>query len=735
MAAAGLAWLLASGPRLRFEAQWFSAASGGMAPVNLLGNAQDDFAILNGAALVLGRLMEGEARSLHPYNFTDLVQLAAVLDVDGDGLDEVACATRDTVAGTASAILLSGGDTLAILGPERDSASTRPPLRATWVIPRAVSRADGRGPLLLCSIASMFHRPRGVVAYDVATWSKRWYYATGAWPGDMLAADVDGDGRDEAIVAGNATENGITDNQASDARSWVVVLDDEGRRRWQVALGEGASHVRLLMLPAGSGREPRLVVSVFNHDGDNPPPSRLLVLEPRTGTILDERTFPHRIGQPHVLDAARGTFVLGGTDGMLRAFDAELEPVATGRAGSHVAAWGAADLLSNGSPCVLASTGRDALVLDAHLRIIGRHRLRAEAEREPVELKFARAGLSRWRACTTIGNGIVMDLIPVAPLADAPRLTGVSGAALLAGLAAATRRRRPRRLPPMSQAREFLVDYRQVRHDVFDETRPFGRLWNWAHESVAGVPPPAGMFQQARTEYLALGEPALRRFADRARELWVADSVVRRIRDRLDALAAALREAGRAASDSEHARAVAGAMRELSDACAAAYREVATREPCSADEVVYSALAAKRMGLATQGVEVELRNEPGGAAPVLFGADDLRSIVGQLLENSAAALHGHEEPRIRVAVEVDRADPRRVLVRVEDNGPGIPPGDRERVFRPDVSSRAGGGFGLGHARETARSWRGDVVIEDASWGDGVAVVVVLAQLLPFEESA
>jgi signal transduction histidine kinase len=579
----------------------------------------------------------------------------------------------------------------------------------------------------------MFHRPRGIVAYDVASQSKRWYYATGAWPVAVFAADVDGDGRDEAVVAANATQNGIADNGASDARSWVIVLDDTGRRRWQVALGADASHVQLLILPGASGREPRIVASVYNHDGENPPPSRLVVLEPRTGTILHERTFPHRIGQPHLLDAVRGTFVLGGADGVLRSFDVRLESVATGRVGGHVAAWGAVDLLANGSPCVLASTGRDALVLDERLRAIGRHRLRSDSAREPVELRAARAGLSRWRACTVLGPGTIMDLVPVASLADGPRLAGVAGAAALAGLVAAAWSRRPRRLPPMSQAREFLVDYRQVRHDVFDEVRPFGRLWNWAHESVAGAPPPAGVFEQACTEYLALGEGALRRFADRARELWVDDAVVRRIRDRLDALAAALRGVGPAAGDVDRARAVAEAMRELSDACAAAYREVATRESCRADDVVFTALAAKRLGLATRGVAVELRIEPGGAVPVLFGADDLRSIVSQLLENAAVALRGHDAPHVRLTVEGDRHDSRRVLVRVEDNGLGIPPTDRERVFRPDVSSREGGGFGLGHARETARGWRGDVVIEDAAWGPGAALVVVLARLLPFEE--
>lgn len=735
VAAAGLAWLAVSGPRVRLGVEEASPQATTTLPVNQLGNAVDDFAVLNPGALVLARLMEGEARSLTQINLPGEAQLTAALDVDGDGLEEIALAVRDSAAGTSSAVVLKGGETLWVAGPERDSVATRPPLRATWVSPQVVARADGRPALLLCSIASMFHRPRGVVAYDAATGAKRWYYATGAWPIAVLATDLDGDGRDEALVAGNATANRISDNGMDDGRSWVLALDDTGRPLWRVPLGEEASHVQLLVLPGEGGREPAVVASVYNHDGTNPPPSRLVVLEPRTGAILHEARFPHRIGGPVLLEASRGTFVLGGTDGVLRAFDRELKPLAVGRAGTHVAAWGSADLLANGSPCVLASTDRDVLVLDGRLREMGRRRVRDDVSRDPLPLALARAGLRHWRACLTTGRALVFDLTPVPPLADGPRLAGVAGAAALAGLVAAAWRRRPRRLPPMSQARDFLVDYRQVRHDVFDDVRPFGRLWNWAHESVAGAPPPAGVFAQAKSEYLALGEPALRRFAERARELWVDDQVVRRIRDRLDALAAALREGGAAAEDANHARAVAAAMRELSDACAAAYREVASREPCRADEVVFSALAAKRPGLLARGVELDLRVGAGGAVPVLFAAEELRSIVGQLVENSAAALRGREEPRVRVTVEGDGSDPRRVRVRVEDNGSGIPPADRERVFRPDVSTREGGGFGLGHARETARSWRGDVVIEDSDGGVGVALVVVLARLLPFEEEA
>lgn len=727
--AAGLGLLAASGPRVRFEPHVFSPIADAMTPVNTLGNAVDDFAVLNGHALVVGRLMEGESRATLPVNFAHPVRLLTALDADGDGLDEIACSWRDTVG--AWVVLLGRNDTLSVLGPERDSAGTRPPLRATTVMPCASLRAPDRDRLVVCTIASMFHRPRGIVAYDAKSGAKRWYYPTGAWPMTAIAADVNGDGRDEAIAATDATENRIADSGADDGHSYALALDDRGRRLWQTQLGEGQSHVQLLVLPAANGGAPQVLASVYNHEGENPPPSRLVVLDGATGREVRAIELPQRLGQPRLVDAARGTFAVGCADGFLRVYGRELKLLAERHTGAPVEAWGSADVLGNGTRCVVVSTGHAALVLDERLRPLGRRTIRNGDVRDAVELKLARAGLRSWRVCRTSGVGLVMDLVPVPPLADAGRLAWVLLAGVFAGLLAMAWRRRPRRLPSMSEARDFLVDYRQVRHDVFDDQRPFGRLWNWAHESVAGTPAPAGVFEQARAEFLALGVETLGRFAVRAKDLWVDEKLVRRIRERLDTLRRVLADAG-ADPPPGHARAIAAAMRELSDACAEAYREVASREPCRADQVAMAAVEAKRPGLMERGIAIELRIDPGGATPVLFGCDDLRSIVGQLIENAAGALAGREGGRIGVTVGPDRPDPRRILLVVSDNGPGIPPDARERVFRPDVSSREGGGFGLGHARETARIWRGDLVIEDAA-GGGAALRLVLARLLPFEE--
>lgn len=59
-------------------------------------------------------------------------------------------------------------------------------------------------------------------------------------------------------------------------------------------------------------------------------------------------------------------------------------------------------------------------------------------------------------------------------------------------------------------------------------------------------------------------------------------------------------------------------------------------------------------------------------------------------------------PAAEVVIEAHRASDTGVELRVSDNGPGIAPGDRERIFEPFFSARSGGtGLGLAVARGVA----------------------------------
>jgi len=100
----------------------------------------------------------------------------------------------------------------------------------------------------------------------------------------------------------------------------------------------------------------------------------------------------------------------------------------------------------------------------------------------------------------------------------------------------------------------------------------------------------------------------------------------------------------------------------------------------------------------------ELRHElPPGTTVTIAGeladiqGDEvlLRQMFANLVRNAAeACAAAGTTPAIAVEGRVDRA--RGVcLVTVSDNGPGIPPADRERVFQPFYTKRAGGtGLGL-----------------------------------------
>lgn len=102
-------------------------------------------------------------------------------------------------------------------------------------------------------------------------------------------------------------------------------------------------------------------------------------------------------------------------------------------------------------------------------------------------------------------------------------------------------------------------------------------------------------------------------------------------------------------------------------------------------------------------LDVALVSEHPPATTLPFDPDVIREIVANLLDN--ARRHARET----IEVTVEAAD-EHVEVRVADDGPGIPPEQREEVFERFVSLDARGGSGLGLAigRALARAYGGDL---------------------------
>jgi signal transduction histidine kinase len=123
---------------------------------------------------------------------------------------------------------------------------------------------------------------------------------------------------------------------------------------------------------------------------------------------------------------------------------------------------------------------------------------------------------------------------------------------------------------------------------------------------------------------------------------------------------------------------------------------------------------------------VVLRVDAPEEAYAAADADALRQVVLNLLDN--AVKYGPAGQCVRVAVRRHGAE---VRITVDDEGPGIPAADRERVWNPycrlrrDLEAATGGsGIGLAVVRDVATQHGGTTRVEEAP-GGGARIVVSL----------
>jgi two-component system, NtrC family, nitrogen regulation sensor histidine kinase NtrY len=126
-----------------------------------------------------------------------------------------------------------------------------------------------------------------------------------------------------------------------------------------------------------------------------------------------------------------------------------------------------------------------------------------------------------------------------------------------------------------------------------------------------------------------------------------------------------------------------------------------------------------------RGLFKEIRLEPQLAAQlplVRIDAEQIRRVIINLIDNAVEALGGAaagprpdgQPPVIRLATEQDAANGV-VRVTVADNGPGIPPEDREKLFMPYYSTkRRGSGLGLAIVRRIIAEHGGAIDVADNS---------------------
>lgn len=161
------------------------------------------------------------------------------------------------------------------------------------------------------------------------------------------------------------------------------------------------------------------------------------------------------------------------------------------------------------------------------------------------------------------------------------------------------------------------------------------------------------------------------------------------------------------------------------------------RERVSVDEL----LAAVRVRFAGDAARASVRLEmtPAPGQHLEIDRELMTVAIGNLVANAI----GHSPVGGVVRVEAS-ASGDQLCLKVRDQGPGVPPPERERIFNPFVrgatvsadrsGSRLGLGLGLAIARRVAEGHGAHLRVDDAP-GGGAMFILHLARLSPRDRSA
>ena len=131
------------------------------------------------------------------------------------------------------------------------------------------------------------------------------------------------------------------------------------------------------------------------------------------------------------------------------------------------------------------------------------------------------------------------------------------------------------------------------------------------------------------------------------------------------------------------------------------------------DSAIDGALLLVAGRLREKGIRLERRPAPAGLA-VKAERNRLEQVVLNLLQNAIEALDGVPAPVIELGVRVKG---RQAIIQVSDNGPGVTPAVRARLFTPFTTDKPDGlGLGLVISRDIVAGFGGELVLDPTSSG-------------------
>jgi PAS domain S-box-containing protein len=171
-------------------------------------------------------------------------------------------------------------------------------------------------------------------------------------------------------------------------------------------------------------------------------------------------------------------------------------------------------------------------------------------------------------------------------------------------------------------------------------------------------------------------------------------------------------------------------------------QEQERRERVDLNEIIRYIIDAQRYQIETQGIRRELALE-AGLPPVLAQPSQLEQVVLNLVVNARQALEsttdrraaeqraGHEAPPPVIAVRTSSTGGI-VVLEIEDNGPGIPPEHRSRIWDPFWTTKdegEGTGLGLAVVHGIVSGYGGTIDVE-TEVGEGTRFIVKLPAAPP-----
>jgi len=133
----------------------------------------------------------------------------------------------------------------------------------------------------------------------------------------------------------------------------------------------------------------------------------------------------------------------------------------------------------------------------------------------------------------------------------------------------------------------------------------------------------------------------------------------------------------------------------------------------SLNDVASYIVGTRRYALETHGISCTTTLDPQ-LPPVLGDRTQLEQVILNLLNNAEQAIRASRDAGGRIRIRT-RAEESMVVLEIEDDGPGIPPNERERIwdaFWTTKTAGAGTGLWLTVVRDIVRGHEGEITVHD-----------------------